>query len=123
MRFLGMLVALVAVVVGSGFAVVNNDVAKKEDPKSIEDIMKEGMKGGLSKKVASGEATDEEKLQMLSLLVDLVENDAPKGDEMEWKMMAGTAMMNAAKVVLGRDGAEESFKASIDCKACHDKFK
>jgi hypothetical protein len=107
--------------VGLGFSyparVTENDKA------SIADVMKTGMKGGLNRKVISGEATNEEKLQFLNLMIDLVENDPPQGDAAEWKSMAGLAMMNAAKVVVGREGAGEALKEAINCKSCHDKFK
>ncbi len=123
MKIFRLLLAVAAVFVGSGFARFHNETKSAEDPKPIKAVMKEAMKSGLAKKVAGGEATDEEKMQVLNLLIDLVENEAPKGDETEWKMMAGTAMMNAAKVVVGREGAEEALGAAIDCKSCHDKFK
>lgn len=85
--------------------------------------MKEAMKSGLAKKVADGEATDEEKMKFLDMMIDLVANEPPKGDDTEWKMMAGPVMMNAAKVVVGREDGAESLKKSMDCKACHDIFK
>ena len=87
--------------------------------------MKAGMAGNTSllKKVLSGDASAEEKMKLLDLLIDLVENDAPKGDETEWKMMAGMSMLTAAKVVAGREGAIDELKKATDCKSCHDKFK
>ncbi len=123
MRKVSALIALAVIVCGTGFAWVNENPSMPDEPKSIKAVMKEAMKNGLAKKVAEGKASDEEKMKVLNLLIDLVENEAPKGDATEWKMMAGTAMMNAAKVVVGREGAGEAFGKSIDCKACHDKFK
>jgi formylglycine-generating enzyme required for sulfatase activity len=94
-----------------------------KDPASIDEIMNKAMKGGLAKKVASGKADDKEKLELLSMMIDLVENDPPQGDANEWKMMAGTVMMDVAKVVVGREGAGDDLSKSMNCKACHDKFK
>jgi hypothetical protein len=94
-----------------------------DEPKAMKEIMEKAMKGGLAKKVASGEADDKEKLELLDMLIDMVTHDPPKGDEIQWKMMAGTVMMDAAKVVVGREGAGEALAKSMNCKACHDLFK
>jgi cytochrome c553 len=113
-------VALAVVCVG-GFAWANVFAEKK----TIKEVMKAGFAGdsSLCKKVVSGEANDEEKKKFLDLLIDLVENEPPKGDGTEWKMQSGTAMLAAAKVVTGREGSLEQLKAATNCKACHDKFK
>ena len=114
-------IAIVAILL-LGFSHANSFNAEK---KTIKEVMKAGMAGNTSllKKVLSGDASAEEKMKLLDLLIDLVENDAPKGDETEWKMMAGMAMLTAAKVVAGREGAIDELKKASDCKSCHDKFK
>jgi len=113
--------AIVAILL-LGFSHANSFNAEK---KTIKEVMKAGMAGNTSllKKVLSGDASAEEKMKLLDLLIDLVENDAPKGDETEWKMMAGMSMLTAAKVVAGREGAIDELKKATDCKSCHDKFK
>ena len=98
-------------------------VQDEEGPRSIEVVMEKAMKGGLAKKVASGQASDKEKAELLDMLVDLVENEPPKGDAVQWKMMSGKLMIDAAKVVVGRKGATEELAKSMNCKACHDVFK
>ncbi len=119
-----LLVLTVALAMVGGIAWANNAPAQG-GKKTIKEVMKAAMGGdnSLFKKVSSGSATAEEKTKLLDLLVSLVENDAPKGDATEWKMMSGTAMMAAAKVVVGREGAADELKAAGNCKACHDKFK
>ena len=114
-------IAIVAILL-LGFSHANSFNAEK---KTIKEVMKAGMAGNTSllKKVLSGDASAEEKMKLLDLYIDLVENDAPKGDETEWKMMAGMAMLTAAKVVAGREGAIDELKKASDCKSCHDKFK
>jgi hypothetical protein len=114
-------IAIVAILL-LGFSHANSFNAEK---KTIKEVMKAGMAGNTSllKKVLSGDASSEEKMKLLDLLIDLVENDAPKGDETEWKMMAGMSMLTAAKVVAGREGAIDELKKATDCKSCHDKFK
>ena len=113
-------IALALLCVG-GFALANNFANKK----TIKEVMKAGLGGdsSLCKKVVSGDASDEEKKKFLDLLIDLVENEPPKGDGVEWKMQSGTAMLAAAKVVTGREGGLDELKAATNCKACHDKFK
>jgi len=113
--------AILALICISGIALASNLVPKKE----IKEVMKAGFAGNTSlcKKITSGEASDDEKKQFLDLLIDLVENNAPKGDETEWKMQSGIALVAAAKVVTGREGALEELTAAVNCKACHDKFK
>lgn len=95
------------------------------EKKTIKQVMKAGFAGdsSLCKKVVTGEATDDEKKAFLDLLVDLVENDAPKGDELQWKTASGKALLAAAKVVSGREGATAELKEATNCKACHDVFK
>lgn len=122
MQRIGLLVVLAAVVVGAAGAMVA-ELPTRKDPLSIGEIMEKAMKGGLAKKVASGKADDKEKLELLNLMIDLVDNEPPQGDANEWKMAAGKAMMDAAKVVVGREGAGEALGKSINCKACHDVFK
>jgi len=114
-------IAIVAILL-LGFSHANSFNAEK---KTIKEVMKAGMAGNTSllKKVLGGDASAEEKMKLLDLLIDLVENDAPKGDETEWKMMAGMSMLTAAKVVAGREGAIDELKKATDCKSCHDKFK
>lgn len=112
------------------FAVVGGVIASGPsstvEKKSIKEIMKAANAGGensLFKKVPTGKATPEENKKFLDLLIDLVENDPPKGDGVEWKMASGTALLAAAKLEVGREGAAEELGKAVNCKACHDKFK
>ena len=123
MRKLMLALLLGVCCVGLGFDYPSAPIAKKEEPKSISDVMNAAMKGGLNRKVISGEATDEEKLEFLNLMIDLVENDPPQGDAAEWKNTAGLVMLTAAKVVVGREGAGDALKDAANCKRCHDIFK
>jgi hypothetical protein len=117
-RFLPAVVALLCI---GGIAVASNLAPQK----TVKEVMKAGFAGNTSlcKKVTSGEGSEEEKKEFLGLMIDLVENNAPKGDETEWKMQSGTALVAAAKLVTGREGALEELQAAVNCKACHDKFK
>lgn len=110
-----------AVLFLSGIVVANATAPRK----TAKEVMKAGFAGdsSLIKKVLSGDSTDEDKKKLLDLLVDLVENDAPKGDAIEWKMQSGAAVLAAAKLVTGREGSLDELKTATNCKACHDKFK
>ena len=124
MRFLvtAVLIGLVSTLAISTSA--NTTIPTVDDgPKKVKAIMAALHKKGLHKKVMTGKATDDEKKQMVDLYVDLVENSAPKGEEIEWKMQAGTAMLAATKVLLGRDDALEEYEKASNCKGCHSKFK
>lgn len=115
-------VAVALMSVGAAFAVNNNLLAPKH---SVKEVMKlaHDKANGLLGKIQGGKATDEEKKQLLDLYIDMVEGEPKKGDPGEWKMAAGAAMMSAAKVVLGREGAVEELAKTSDCKSCHSKFK
>ncbi len=96
---------------------------EKEPKHSIKDVMKEAMKGGLLKKVSGGEATDEEKKELLDLFISMVESKPPKGEMESWHNLAGASALAAAKMVVGRDGAADDLKAATNCKACHSQHK
>ena len=97
---------------------------KAAKPKhTIKVVMKKAMKEGLLKKVASGKATDKERLELLDLFVSLTENKAPKGEAASWNKYAAGAAMAAAKAAVGREDAAKSLKAATNCKACHTAHK
>ena len=109
-----------AVVCGGGAMAINNNRAEK---KTVKEVMKIAHKDGLHKKILEGKGTDEDKRQLLDLYIDLVEGEPKKGDKAAFQMQAGAAMMSAAKLVLGREGAIDELKKTSDCKSCHDQFK
>lgn len=122
MRYVNLAVIVAVCCLGLGFAYPTSHDPKNEGA-SIEEVMKTAMKGPLGKKVIAGEASDEEKRKYLDLMIDMSEAKPPQGDEKEWKAMTSEVVLNAAKVVVGREGAGEALKAATNCKACHDKFK
>ena len=103
------------------FADEGEETAKPKH--TIEVVMEKAMKGGLNKKVIGGKATAEEKLALLDLFVSMVENKAPVGDQASWQQFAGKAALAAAKVAVGREGAEKELKAATNCAACHKAHK
>jgi len=96
--------------------------ADGEAPKpkhTIEEVMEQAHKGGLLNKVADGQATPEEKALLLDLYVSLAENDPPRGDAESFQKLANQAVLGAARVVVGREGAEGQIKRAVNCMACH----
>ena len=97
---------------------------EEEKPKfTTKEVMKLAMKGGLCKKVASGEASDEEKKQLHEMLVALSKNKPEKGDAESWKELTG-ALVKAGKAAVDGDAdAGEMLNKAANCKACHSKHK
>ena len=100
-----------------------NTTAPVEPENSIKDVMKKAHKDGLLKKVLGGEASQEEKVTLLGLYIDMLEGTPEKGEKNEWIMASGPSVLAAGKVVVGREGALDELKQATNCKACHDKFK
>ncbi len=121
MRFPLTLVIGSLLLAGFGFAPL--DEPSSPDDVAIKDVMQQVMKGGMLKKVMSGNASDEEKLIVLDMFISLSESEALQGDADEWKDQTGAVMTSYAKFLVGREGADEALKAATNCKACHDKFK
>lgn len=113
-----------SLVIAFGWVAVNLTMGAEEGEKvAIKEVMKVAMKGGLTKKVASGKATEEEKKKLAGLFAALHENKPPKGEEESWKQKT-EALVNAANDVLaGKEGAGEKLQAAADCMACHKAHK
>ena len=90
---------------------------------SIKEVMKIANKEKLVNKVVAGDATDEEKKKLLDVFISLLESEPPQGDMASWQKLAGGTALAAAKVVVGREGAEAELKAANNCKACHGVHK
>jgi surface antigen len=94
-----------------------------QDGKAIKKAMKEAMKGGLCKSVASGEGSADDKKKLYELFADMAKEMPPKGDKASWDAKAG-ALASAAKAVMeGKEGATAQLKKAANCKACHSEHK
>jgi hypothetical protein len=97
----------------------------EEAPKpkhTIKEVMK-AHKGGLLKKLVAGEGTAEEKKMFLDMSISLLEAKPPKGEMNSWQKLAGGQALAAAKLVVGREGAEDELKKATNCAACHKPHK
>ncbi len=90
---------------------------------AVKAVMKDAMKGGLCKKVASGEGSAEDKKQLLSLFETLSKAKPPKGDDASWKEKTGALVTAAKEVVDGKPEGTASLKKAANCKSCHDTHK
>ena len=123
---------LLLVVIGFGLlqAVGLAQDPERAKPKhAIKDVMRgahvapEGGGKSLRDRVLAGEATDEEKHQLLDFYISLVENEPPRGEAVEFHKKTGAVALAAAKVLVGREGAENELRAATNCAACHREHK
>lgn len=94
-----------------------------DDANATKKAMKVAMKGGLCKKVASGESDAAEQKELLALFTDMSKETPAKGDAESWKEKTGALVSAAQGVIDGKDGATAQLKKAANCKACHDVHK
>lgn len=114
------LVAVLAVVFTVKYTVAEDAAAPKY---SVKDVMKTAMKGGLCKKVASGDASAEETKQLIELLESMAAAKVAKGDADSWKEKTSALVAAAKGVAAGTDGAGAKLAAAANCAACHKVHK
>ena len=90
---------------------------------TIKQIMKDGLKGGLAKKVIEGKATSQEKTQLLDYAIALYETKPKKGDPVGWTKLTGDFVAAAAKVAIDPKASTAALGKAVNCKACHNKHK
>ncbi|MEC9349552.1 MAG: hypothetical protein VX387_07490 [Planctomycetota bacterium] len=90
---------------------------------TIKQIMKDGLKGGLAKKVIEGKATSQEKIQLLDYAIALYETKPKKGDPVGWTKLTGDFVAAAAKVAIDPKAGTAALGKAVNCKACHNKHK
>jgi hypothetical protein len=107
--------ALVLLASGDVGAVQDKD--KKEKELTVKQIMaKAHAKDGLRGKVIAGNASNDEKKELIDLYTALAALKSPKGDEKDWKTRT------AAAVELAKAGTPADLK-KIDCAGCHKAHK
>lgn len=90
---------------------------------TIKVVMNDAHKSGLLKKVANGQASDEEKAQLLMLYKGLAANEPPQGDAESWQMKTSALVAAAQAAVDGDADAGAELQAAANCKACHSVHK
>jgi len=78
---------------------------------------------GLLKKVASGQASEEESKHLLALYKVMVQLEAPKGEADSWKERSGLLVTAVEAVIAGNEEGSQMLTKASNCKACHDAHK
>jgi mono/diheme cytochrome c family protein len=104
-------------------AVTLTSVAQEKAKHAIKDVMKTAMKGGLCKKVAKGEASAEEKKQLVELFEALAANKPPRGEDASWKEKTAALLSAAKDAEAGKAGAGEALGKAANCMECHTAHK
>ena len=99
--------------------------AEESDGKkySTKEVMKVAFKGGLLKKVSSGNASAEEAEKLHAMLVSLSKNQPKKGDADSWKKLTSALVKASTAVKEGTEGAGVMLQKASNCKACHNIHK
>ena len=99
--------------------------AEESDGKkySTKEVMKVAFKGGLLKKVSSGNASAEEAKNLHAMLVSLSKNQPKKGDADSWKKLTSALVQASTAVKEGTEGAGAMLQKASNCKACHNIHK
>ena len=107
------------------FALANAVAEEKADKPAhdIKEVMKVCMKGGLCKKVCSGQGSADDAKKLHGMLVALSQNTPPKGSADSWKKLTSELVAAAQDVVDEKDGAGARLKAAANCAACHKPHK
>jgi len=113
-----------SVVVISGWTVFAMTSGAQDDKKvAIKEVMQVAMKGGLCKKVATGQASEEEKKKLAGLFAALHENKPPKGEQSSWDSKTKALVDAANDVLAGKEGAGAALGKAADCMGCHSAHK
>lgn len=99
--------------------------ADDDKPKhTIKDAMKLVFKkNALKDKAIAGEASDDEKKELVAILSDMAKQKPPKGSEESWKKNTDALVEAAQGVAEGKEGAAEALKKAASCAGCHKEHK
>jgi hypothetical protein len=109
------LVATIGAAAGFSHATTRDETVKR--------VMKEAMKSGLCKSVASGTASDADKAKLLQLFKDLATAEPAAGDKASWETKTAALVKAAQAAADGKADAGATLKQAANCKACHDVHK
>ena len=113
------------VIVSFGWVVITVTGTAQEKAKyTTKEVMQKAHKGGLAKKVAKGEASAEEKKQLVEMYEALAANHPPRGDEASWKEKTAELVAAAKDAADGKPGAADKVNAIfMKCMGCHQAHK
>jgi hypothetical protein len=116
---------VIALLASAMALMATSGVLEAAEKSTIKMVMKKAMKGktALTAKVASGDATADEKTELVALFTKLAAAKPKKGDAASWTAKT-TALLAAAKGVAAGDAdAVASLAKAKNCKACHSVHK
>ena len=90
---------------------------------TIPQVMAKAHKSKLMNKVATGDASADEKKQLVELYTALSKNEPPAGEASDWKKKTDALVTAAKKAADGNEPAAKSLLKLANCKACHDAHK
>jgi hypothetical protein len=92
---------------------------------STKEVMAQAHKppGNLLRKVATGNATDAEKAQLLKLYQALAANAPPRGAQESWSEKTGLLVGAAQAAVDGAPDAGAQLTKASNCMGCHNAHK
>jgi hypothetical protein len=73
--------------------------------------------------VLEGQATPEQKQQLLDFYISLAENAPPKGEKDAWEKKTRAVVLGAAMIVVGRETGPDALRKATVCAACHKDHK
>jgi hypothetical protein len=100
---------------------VRADKDKEKAKATISEVMRKAHKGddALRTKLLKGDASADEKAELLALYVALSLNTPPKGDVDAWKARTKAILDSYNK----GDIDKKAFTKATNCGSCHDMFK
>src|SRR5579875_3617409 len=121
------LMAVMALGLAAGLGMFQ--AADEANPKyDIEEIMQKAHKGSKGKpsllqQVIKGQASEEQKKQLLEYYQELAKNKPPKGDANDWKRRTHALVSAAKDVLAGKPGAAKALQNAAKCGDCHKAHK
>lgn len=123
-------ISLIAAVFAIGTIAQSAHHEESEMPIDIHDIMEVGMKGdrktetpSLTKKVLSGDASIDEKKDLLAMFLSLEKFKVEKGEQEAFDKKADALTDAMIGVMVGVDGSLDKLEEAANCKACHSAHK
>ena len=115
--------AVVVIALGTISASSQADTPESGPKYTIKQVMAQAHKSKLLRKVLNGEASSEQKKDLLKLYEALPANTPPKGTTRSWRRFTSMIVTSADAVVEGKPGAIAQLKREVNCAACHKAHK
>jgi hypothetical protein len=125
MNKLTLITSLIAIGLLAGAATQLIRAADAKPKYAIKDVMKTLHKGddSVAKRVSDGHGTKEDFAKLVEYYESLPLCTPERGEKASWTDKS-TALLKAAKALkAGEEGALESYKKAVNCRACHSQHR